>query len=83
MHDVKKQLEGLHPTMRPFGRNPAIRLVELLSTMRDYFDIICARETADVSVLTYLLEGEARDVQMEQMEETEGEVEPGETMVGT
>lgn len=48
--------------MKPFDGNPAIRLLKFLAQIRDYFDMIGAKEALAVRILAYLLGGEARDV---------------------
>lgn len=74
MKEVKQKVDGKHPTLRQFCGKSAIILLTFLSTLRDAFEMIGGSEGEAVRVLTYLLEGEARDVLMEKMEEGEEEV---------
>lgn len=51
MIDLKRQIDGLYPTMRPFDGKPAIRLLYFMAQLRDAFEIIIAYEVATVRVL--------------------------------
>lgn len=50
MIDLKRQIDGLYPAMRPFDGKPAIRLLGFLGQLRDAFDMIDATEAAAVRV---------------------------------
>lgn len=52
MHDLERQIDGLHPKMAPYGGKPAIRLVAFLATLRHAFYMVGSSEAAAVSVLT-------------------------------
>lgn len=55
MHEVKRQIDGLQPTLRPFFGKLAIPHVTFLSILRESFDMIVASEAAVVWELTYFL----------------------------
>lgn len=67
MYKLKRRIDGLNPTVSVFtGVNP-MTLLGFLGKMRDALDTTGATEGADLIVLSYYLEDEARDVHDEQV----------------
>lgn len=83
MHEVKRQVDGFHPTRCKFKVKPAVRLLKFLSTLRDAFEMIGVRKAAAIGVFACFIEGEAKEVLLEKMEETVEEYASARTMVGT
>lgn len=82
MHEVKRQVNGLHPIMRAFSGNPAVRLLTFTSTHQDAFDIVGVSEAGAVRVLAYFMEVQAKEMLPEQVQEMEEEYESGRAMMG-
>ena len=60
VHKLKRELEGLFPTLKPFsGRNP-ITLLGFLAQIRDGFSTLGVCEGVAVRALHFFLDGDAR-----------------------
>ena len=60
LHRIKRKLEGLIPTLKPFNGTNPIRLLRYFAELRHGFDTLGVPETAAVRSLHILLGGEAR-----------------------
>ena len=60
LHRIKRQLEGLIPTLKPFNGTNPIKLLRYFADLRHGFDDLGIPEAAAVRSLHFLLEEEAR-----------------------
>lgn len=64
---MKRQVDGLHPTIRPLKGDYPIELLSFLATIQDALDTTGATEAMGIRVLAYYLEEEAEEVHKEQV----------------
>ena len=60
LHRIKRKLEGLIPTLKPFNGTNPIKLLRYFAALRHGFDALGVPEAAAVRCIHFLLEGEAR-----------------------
>ena len=60
IHRLKKRLCGLLPTLHPFDGKKPISLLTFLSQLREGLNALGVAEAADVRVLAFLLDGDAK-----------------------
>lgn len=71
----KQRIDGLHPTLGTFKGTPAIKLLSFLPSLIDDLNVTGASESTEMKLVAYYLDGEALNVNEEQLSTVEDDPE--------